>query len=50
MDFLYLSFLFICLLCHGVHILLLYCIVVGFRRLMPPDALQLKACCTNPGL
>ena len=28
----------------------LYCIVVGFRRLMPPDALQPKAYCTNPGL
>ena len=26
------------------------CIVVGSRRLMPPDALQPKACCTNPGL
>ena len=30
----------------GVH----YCIVVGSRRLMPPDALQPKAYCTNPGL
>ena len=29
---------------------LLYCIVVGSRRLMPPDALQPKAFCTNPGL
>ena len=28
----------------------LYCIVVGSRRLMPPDALQPKAYCTNPGL
>ena len=28
----------------------LYCIVVGSRRLMPPDALQQKAYCTNPGL
>ena len=28
----------------------LYCIVVGSRRLMPPDALQPKACCTNPDL
>ena len=27
-----------------------YCIVVGSRRLMPPDALQPKAYCTNPGL
>ena len=27
----------------------LYCIVVGSRRLMPPDALQLKAYCTNLG-
>ena len=26
------------------------CIVVGSRRLMPPDALQPKAYCTNPGL
>ena len=37
-----------------VHYLLtrivLYCIVVGSRRLMPPDALQPKAYCTNPGL
>ena len=29
---------------------LLYCIVVGSRQLMPPDALQPKAYCTNPGL
>ena len=29
---------------------LLCCIVVGSRRLMPPDALQPKAYCTNPGL
>ena len=28
----------------------LYCIVEGSRRLMPPDALQPKAYCTNPGL
>ena len=28
----------------------LYRILVGFRRLMPPDALQLKAYCTNPSL
>ena len=28
----------------------LYCIVVGSRRLMPPEALQPKAYCTNPGL
>ena len=27
-----------------------YCIVVGSRRLVPPDALQPKAYCTNPGL
>ena len=27
-----------------------YCIVVGSRRIMPPDALQPKAYCTNPGL
>ena len=27
-----------------------FCIVVGSRRLMPPDALQPKAYCTNPGL
>ena len=25
----------------------LYCIVAGSRRLMPPDALQPKADCTN---
>ena len=29
---------------------ILYCIVVGCRRLMPPDAPQPKAYCTNPGL
>ena len=36
----------------GVHARnnVLYCIVVGFRRLMPPDALQPKAYSTNPGL
>ena len=28
----------------------LYCTVVGSRRLIPPDALQPKAYCTNPGL
>ena len=28
----------------------LYCIVVGSQRLMPPDALQPKAYCKNPGL
>ena len=28
----------------------LYCIVVGSQWLMPLDALQLKAYCTNPGL
>ena len=28
----------------------LHCIVVGSRRLMPPDALQPKAYCTNPRL
>ena len=28
----------------------LLCYVVGSRRLMPPDALQPKAYCTNPGL
>ena len=28
----------------------LCCTVVGSRRLMPPDALQPKAYCTNPGL
>ena len=30
--------------------IVLYCIVVGSRRLMPPHALQPKAYCTNPGL
>ena len=30
--------------------IVLYCIVVGSRRLMPPDTLQPKAYCTNPGL
>ena len=28
----------------------LYCTVLGSRRLMPPDALQPKAYCANPGL
>ena len=28
----------------------LYCTVVGSRRLTPPNALQPKAYCTNPGL
>ena len=28
----------------------LYCIVLAYRRLMPPEALQPKASCTNPGL
>ena len=28
----------------------LYCNVVGSLQLMPPDALQPKAYCTNPGL
>ena len=36
-------------MCHGTRIVL-YCIVVGSRRLVPPDALQPKAYCTNPGL
>ena len=30
--------------------IVLYCIVVGSRRIVPPDALQSKAYCTNPGL
>ena len=30
--------------------IVLYCIVVGSRRLIPPDALQPKAYCTIPGL
>ena len=30
--------------------IVLFCIVVGSRRLMPLDALQPKAYCTNPGL
>ena len=37
----------------GIHAFsknLLHCIVVGSRCLMPPDALQPKAYCTNPGL
>ena len=29
---------------------ILYCIVVGYLGLMPSDALQPKAYCTNPGL
>ena len=33
-----------------VMIIKMYCIVVGSRRLVPPDALQPKAYCTNPGL
>ena len=28
----------------------LYCIVIGSQRLMPPDALQPKAYCINPGI
>ena len=28
----------------------MYFIVIGSRRQMPPDALQQKAYCTNPGL
>ena len=35
---------------HGVLTKELYCIVVGSQQLMPPDALQPKAYCTNPGL
>ena len=31
-------------------LLLLHCILVGSRRLMPSDTLQPKAYCTNPGL
>ena len=31
-------------------VMVLYCIVVGSRRLMLLDALQPKAYCTNPGL
>ena len=33
-----------------LYCIVLYCIMVGSRRLMPPDALQPKAYCTNPGL
>ena len=33
-----------------LRVVLLYCIVVGSRRLMPPDALQSTAYCPNPGL
>ena len=32
------------------NIRVMYCIVVGSRRIMPADALQPKAYCTNPGL
>ena len=32
------------------YVMCFYFIVVGSRRLMPPDALQSKAYCTNPGL
>ena len=36
---------------HGLdQCVVLYCIMVGSRRVMPPDALQPKAYCTNPGL
>ena len=35
---------------HGQDSSGLYCIVVGSRQLMPPDALQPKAYCTNSGL
>ena len=38
------------LYCIVLYCIVLYCIVVGSRRLMPPDALQPKAYCTNPGL
>ena len=31
-------------------VILIHCIVVGSRGLMPPDALKPKANCTNPGL
>ena len=34
----------------ALYCIVLYCIVVGSRRLMPPDVLQPKAYCTNPGL
>ena len=50
--FTYLRFLFI----QNLHWLspmtaiVLYCIVVGFRRVMFPDALQPEAYCTNLGL
>ena len=37
-------------LTHTKCIIVLYCIVVGSRRLMPPNALQPKAYCTHPGL
>ena len=36
--------------CPPMQLLGLYCILVGSRRLMPPDALQPKAYCTNHGL
>ena len=34
----------------SISFMALYCIVIRFRRLMPPDALQPKAYCTNPCL
>ena len=36
-------------LLYNTGLLVLYFIVVGSRRLMPPDALQPKVYCTNPG-
>ena len=38
------------LYCIVLYCIVLYCIVVGSRRLMPPDTLQPKVYCTNPGL
>ena len=35
---------------YRLHTIVLYCTVVESRRLMPLDALQPKAYCTNPGL
>ena len=37
-------------ICRKINAVLWYCIVVVSRRLMPQDALQPKAYCTNPGL
>ena len=48
-NYVILSFV-VLIVCRYCVVIVLYCIVVGSRRLMPPDALQPKAYCTIPGL